>query len=454
MSFRPVEWVLAVLYGSSAHRATYGRLQGTTYTKDYIQLSRRPEFLAAAAVAFPRESPDQVSVPLTFKWPGGSQAGAFVYRSADRPHLKWETVDGPPLPWKMTPAPGPSTVETLPGNPSHKDSAEADKEFARVVSRCGGQPYLLAVKLAGEDSAVHLRVYIDGPDANFTWADADQLPSDVLELVKAARPHEASKASAFASAGVVPSAVALEALDAALTADDPGAALLGLGASLGAEIAAFLQAPGTGLFFDPHRNYDAWLDASEIEQRFLALDQAKRASIIKSFASSGGDDSMAEAVASDPEVVKEFTAKIANKEFGVADKTATLKVRGSAQQAFAAVVKSNYRYRCAITGISTRQLLIASHIVPWSEDETIRLDPRNGICLSPIVDRAFEVGLIEVDSNLTVIVRGDRINSDDALLQYLMQYHGTALRAPVAAPPEPTLLARRAELMRKMYEGE
>ncbi|KGX48021.1 hypothetical protein Y043_6283 [Burkholderia pseudomallei MSHR2138] len=41
MAAQPVEWVLVVYYGPSAHRATYGRLSNTKYTKDYIQLSRK-----------------------------------------------------------------------------------------------------------------------------------------------------------------------------------------------------------------------------------------------------------------------------------------------------------------------------------------------------------------------------------------------------------------------------
>ena len=47
MAAQPVEWVLVIYYGPSAHRATYGRLGGTKYTKDYIQLTN--EVLDAAS---------------------------------------------------------------------------------------------------------------------------------------------------------------------------------------------------------------------------------------------------------------------------------------------------------------------------------------------------------------------------------------------------------------------
>ena len=40
------------------------------------------------------------------------------------------------------------------------------------------------------------------------------------------------------------------------------------------------------------------------------------------------------------------------------------------------------------------ELLIASHIVPWSVDETNRLNPTNGIALNPLHDKAFELGYL------------------------------------------------------------
>lgn len=98
MSALPVEWVLVIYYGPSAHRATYGRLgrsdaANKTYTKDYIQLSRRDEFIAAVKRFFP-ETNENGSASLTYKWPTGTATGALVLRSADRPHLKWETSGG------------------------------------------------------------------------------------------------------------------------------------------------------------------------------------------------------------------------------------------------------------------------------------------------------------------------------------------------------------------------
>jgi len=63
---------------------------------------------------------------------------------------------------------------------------------------------------------------------------------------------------------------------------------------------------------------------------------------------------------------------------------------------FRYLVLERWDYRCAVTGAGL--LLTASHIKPWrhSNNEE-RLDPFNGICLSPLYDRAFDKGYITFD---------------------------------------------------------
>lgn len=73
------------------------------------------------------------------------------------------------------------------------------------------------------------------------------------------------------------------------------------------------------------------------------------------------------------------------------------------QDYFRRIVLANYATQCAITGISVPELLIASHIKPWSEDASNRLNPSNGICLSATFDRAFDQGLITFDTEYNVI---------------------------------------------------
>jgi putative restriction endonuclease len=73
------------------------------------------------------------------------------------------------------------------------------------------------------------------------------------------------------------------------------------------------------------------------------------------------------------------------------------------QDLFRKIILTNFDYKCAITSISIPELLIASHIKPWSKDKNERLNPSNGISLSATFDKAFDKGLITIDDNFRVI---------------------------------------------------
>jgi putative restriction endonuclease len=72
------------------------------------------------------------------------------------------------------------------------------------------------------------------------------------------------------------------------------------------------------------------------------------------------------------------------------------------QNFFRAAVLAAYSGRCCITGLSIPELLTASHIVPWSVDVKNRTNPRNGLCLNALHDRAFDCGLLTVTPDLKV----------------------------------------------------
>jgi putative restriction endonuclease len=55
---------------------------------------------------------------------------------------------------------------------------------------------------------------------------------------------------------------------------------------------------------------------------------------------------------------------------------------------------------CAVTGVSDTSLLVASHIKPWKKSTNFeRLDPWNGLLLSPNLDKAFDKGFITFDAD-------------------------------------------------------
>ncbi len=83
---------------------------------------------------------------------------------------------------------------------------------------------------------------------------------------------------------------------------------------------------------------------------------------------------------------------------------ATLAKRRRGQDFFRDMVLNNYANRCGITGLPIRELLIASHILPWSSHEAERLNVRNGICLNRLHDAAFDKGLIGFDDQLQLLL--------------------------------------------------
>jgi putative restriction endonuclease len=79
------------------------------------------------------------------------------------------------------------------------------------------------------------------------------------------------------------------------------------------------------------------------------------------------------------------------------EKERLVKVRVN-QCIFRTIMLATYNNSCCITGISNTELLIASHIVPWSKDEKNRLNPMNGLCLNALHDKAFDCGLITISA--------------------------------------------------------
>lgn len=112
------------------------------------------------------------------------------------------------------------------------------------------------------------------------------------------------------------------------------------------------------------------------------------------------------------------------------------------QYVFREMILNNYEHRCAITGLDLPELLVASHIIPWSCDEDKRLDPENGICLSPLYDKAFDKGLIGITPDYEVRISNElKAHSNKSYYQTLfapidkMQIH-----LPLEHLPNPAFL--------------
>ena len=120
------------------------------------------------------------------------------------------------------------------------------------------------------------------------------------------------------------------------------------------------------------------------------------------------------------------------------------------QRFFRKAVLSSYKNRCCITGISDNRLLVASHIVPWSEDKSIRLHPGNGLCLSALHDKAFDSFLFSLTNDFRIVLSEQMRNvKDDFLKKTFHPLENTLIELPDRFKPEAKFLEWHRQ---KMFE--
>jgi len=137
---------------------------------------------------------------------------------------------------------------------------------------------------------------------------------------------------------------------------------------------------------------------------------------------------------------------------GPTESTANVKIRRG-QDYFRDSVLNNYGGRCGITGLAVRELLNASHILPWGKYESERLNVRNGIALSRLHDAAFDVGLVTFDSDLRLkLSKGLKAHlPPKTVAECFAAYEGESLQLPkdAALPDEKFLAVHRAKAFEK-----
>jgi len=108
------------------------------------------------------------------------------------------------------------------------------------------------------------------------------------------------------------------------------------------------------------------------------------------------------------------------------------------QAFFRDAVLVSYDNRCALSELAVPELLNASHIIPWRANLERRADPRNGIALNALYDRAFDRGLITFDASLQVVL-SQRLRDAERtpFHQYaLLGLEGRKLRLPKRFAPD------------------
>jgi putative restriction endonuclease len=119
------------------------------------------------------------------------------------------------------------------------------------------------------------------------------------------------------------------------------------------------------------------------------------------------------------------------------ERESVVKIRVN-QSFFRKAVLSAYNFKCCVTGLEIPELLNASHIVPWAKDEINRVNPRNGLCLNAIHDRAFDRGLLTITTNFKVKISNSIKHSkvSGAVRDFLVRYDGLTIELPSRFLPD------------------
>jgi len=135
---------------------------------------------------------------------------------------------------------------------------------------------------------------------------------------------------------------------------------------------------------------------------------------------------------------KDYSEEIIHKELKIGtDITKSVKIRVN-QSFFRKVILSTYSNKCAVSNIDLPELLIASHIIPWSQNKKERLNPSNGICLSPLYDKVFDRGLMTLSDNYEIIFSKEllKISDESTYEKFFYLYENKQINLPEKFFPE------------------
>lgn len=113
------------------------------------------------------------------------------------------------------------------------------------------------------------------------------------------------------------------------------------------------------------------------------------------------------------------------------------------QKFFRASILASYEERCCITGLSTKELLIASHIKPWHMcSDSEKVNPHNGLCLNALHDKAFDKGFMTIGTDYRIYISKDikDVFQGAAVRKYFGDYKGNFITLPEKFIPDKRFL--------------
>lgn len=109
------------------------------------------------------------------------------------------------------------------------------------------------------------------------------------------------------------------------------------------------------------------------------------------------------------------------------------------QSALRNTVLNNYANTCALCEIHQSDLLVCSHIVPWTIDSDNRLNPTNAILLCSLHDSLFDKGYFSLDDEYNLVLS----NKADNVISHILT--GSIFKPPAKDAPSFSFLKYHRE---------
>ena len=223
MAFKPVEAVAFWRYGTSAFKAIYGRFGSEGYSKQYLQVSGSAKSVLDRVLGL---EPGQ-SVQVRWMWPGGELTGDFKEKTKDgdsRDELDIRVGQNRISPFQLG---DPHTDEhaTVAGDPGLTTAVDATAELNAMLAR-GEEPWIVAIKLVGEERVLHARMYLTHPPLGFEHRSIDVLPKAVRDAMTGLSSSQAGGGVVLKGAAASRAPALMARIKAAL-ARDPNVLLVG-----------------------------------------------------------------------------------------------------------------------------------------------------------------------------------------------------------------------------------
>ena len=112
------------------------------------------------------------------------------------------------------------------------------------------------------------------------------------------------------------------------------------------------------------------------------------------------------------------------------------------QARFSSAIKRLYGNKCCFPGcnVSDSRFVVGAHIARWSDNEKLRGQMGNGLCLCLMHDRAFELGLFTLDEHYRVFVNPKEVQSNSCIAQGLVKHNLEQIHLSEVKPLDDALL--------------